>query len=269
MKPLFRWTCGGCLQQGLDILAESLEQTTKALGIDRFDWMICYNGLTCDDIAFLQTAIGDKPIELVSQDWKDCAIPDTCRTPRRSDGSFEWNGNRCGGTLWKVSPARVRIDAHEIVMDNDVVILKAIPAIEQFLEQDDKCLILEEPIRFYGRYAEYLPDSPPFLNSGLMGFCPGYDFGMEIRQKWETTHPDQHPFFNLTQADEQGLLMLTLQDYPNVRIDKSFVREVLAQDRGAKITGNEHAIHFTQGNRLPVHLCWNQYKKIQENNVMF
>jgi len=275
MKPLFRWTAGGCLQQGLDILAESIDKTTATLGIDRFDWMICYNGLTSDDIKFLKEAIGDKPIELVAQDWKDCAIPDTCRTPRRSDGSFEWNGERCGGTLWKVTPARVRPDSHEIVIDNDIVILKRIPAIEEFLDCDDKVLILEEPIRFYGRYADHFDKQPPHLNSGIMGFCPGYDFGKEIRAKWELIKQfneetqEYVPYFNLSQADEQGLLMLTLQDQPNIRIEKSYVKEFLAQCRVTKVTGSEYALHFTQGNRLPVHLGWNQYKKINENNVMF
>jgi len=65
-KPLFRWTCGSCLQQGLDILAESINRTTKSLGIHNFDWVICYNNLYRDDLAFLQKAIGDKPIQLIS-----------------------------------------------------------------------------------------------------------------------------------------------------------------------------------------------------------
>lgn len=275
-KPLYRWTVGGCLQQGLDILAESIEITTKTLGIDTFDWMICYNGLTSDNIEFLKKAIGDKPVELVAQDWKNCAIPDTCKSPRRSDGSYEWDGRRCGGTLWKVSPARMRLNSHEIVADNDVIILKQIPAIEEFLNSKDKVLILEEPIRFYGRYEKYFEDrKPPYLNSGFMGFCPGFDFGKAIRTVWEshkefnTEAQEETPLFNLTQADEQGLLMLTLKQYPNLRINKSFVKEILAQDRNAVVDGTEYAIHFTQGNRLPRHLGWIQYNAIKENHMMF
>ena len=37
MKPLFRWTVGSCLQQGLDILAESINKTTQVLGLDHSD----------------------------------------------------------------------------------------------------------------------------------------------------------------------------------------------------------------------------------------
>lgn len=274
-KPLFRWTCGPCLQQGLDILAESIQRTTAALGEDRFDWMICYNGLNSDQLEFIKGAIGNKNIILEPQNWIDCAIPDQCRFPTRPDGSFELDGKRCGGTLWKVAPARKRINAHEIVMDNDIVILKKIPAIEEFLEQTEKVMILEEPIRFYGAYDEHFEEGGPYLNSGLMGFCPGYDFGKAIREKWENTtkwsedHGKFIPHFNISQADEQGLLMLALKDMPNIRIDLKYVSEVLAKSYSKKINGSEYAIHFTQANRVNNHNYWEEYKKIVINNTVF
>ena len=267
MKPLFRWTCGPCLQQGLDILAESIDRTTAALGEDEFDWMICYNGLNSDHVAFLQNVIGDRPIVLEPQNWLDCAIPDRCGTPIRPDGSFEWNGNTCGGTLWKVAPARKRIDTHEIVMDNDIIMLKAIPMIEEFLD-DDKVMILEEPICFYGYYERFHDRNPPYLNSGLMGFPPGYDYAAALRQKWEkhTEWSDEEkkkvPLFNISQADEQGLLMLALKDHDNIRVPVEYMTEVLGKDYNKKITGSEYAIHFTQANRMPRHHCWLQYQQI-------
>lgn len=267
MKPLFRWTCGPCLQQGLDILIESINRTTSALNFDQFDWMICYNGLNSDQLSFIERAIGNRNIILEPQNWIDCAIPDQCNSPIRSDGSFEWNGNTCGGTLWKVAPARKKIETHEIVMDNDIIMLKAIPMIEEFLA-GDKVMILEEPIRFYGFYDSFFGNDLPFLNSGLMGFPPGYDYGAALRQKWEEkTEWSQEqnkniPHFNISQADEQGLLMLTLRDQPNIRIPVEYVREVLGKDYNKKITGSEYAIHFTQANRMPHHHCWHQYQQI-------
>lgn len=256
MKPLFRWTVGGCIQQGLDIMAESIDRTTSALGEDTFDWMICYNGLNSDQLSFLKDAVGSRPIVLEPQNWTDCAIPDQCQSPARQDGSFEWNGNICGGTLWKVAPARKRIEVHEIVMDNDIVMLKAIPMIEEFLSSD-KVMILEEPIRFYGAYDKFHDSGAPYLNSGFMGFPPGYDFGAAIRQKWE----DKTPKFNLSQADEQGLLMLTLKDQPNIRVGVEYVTEILGKDYNKKFTGNEYSIHFTQSNKMPNHQFWLQYKQ--------
>jgi hypothetical protein len=273
MKPLLRWTCGPCLQQGLDILAESMDRTMAALGEDRFDWMICYNGLNSDQLAFLKDAAADRPIVFESQSWTDCAIPDQYGTPVRSDGSFEWNGNVCGGTLWKVAPARKRIETHEIVMDNDIIMLRELPMIEEFLSSN-KVMILEEPIRFYGHYDKFHSPDAPFLNSGFMGFPPGYDYGAALRAMWESTaefNPEQDkkvPLFNISQADEQGLLMLTLNAHPEqLRVGTEYVHEVLGKDYVKKITGSEYAIHFTQANRLPGHHTWLKYKEIVNNAV--
>jgi hypothetical protein len=257
-KPLWRWTLGPCLQQGLDILIESVYRTTKALGVDTFDWMICYNSISAETESFLKTALADKPVSFFRQNWADCPIDDVCQSPQRKDGSFEVNGTRCGGTLWKACPARMRIDTHEIVMDNDVVILNKFHQLEEFLASSDKALILEEPIRFYGRFAHLFPEAPPYLNSGLMGFPPNYDFAAQIRRTWELNGR----LHEISQADEQGLLTYTLSQLPSVRISQKQVLEVLAKDYGAKITGNEDAIHFTQANRIPRHLSWQEYQRV-------
>jgi hypothetical protein len=259
-KPLFRFTVGSCIQQGLDILAESIKKTTATLGVENFDWMICYNGLSQDDLEFLSRAIGDRPITLFPQNWSHCPIPDECQSPRREDGTIEWNGNRCGGTLWKVCPPRMRMEAHEIVMDNDIILLKKFPEIDSFLSTTKKALILEEHIRFYGRYDEIFGPGGPFLNSGLMGFPPNYDFGAEIKRVWE----ENGKYTRLTQADEQGLLMYTLSRIPSFRIKQTQMIEVLARDFKSRINGEEEAIHFTQANRIMPHRSWRDYKSIME-----
>ena len=68
-KPLFRFTVGPCLQQGLDILAESINRTTKALGFDNWDWAVCHNGLNGEQVSFIQSMIGQRLIHLFSQSW--------------------------------------------------------------------------------------------------------------------------------------------------------------------------------------------------------
>ncbi len=262
VKPLFRWTVGSCLQQGLDILAESINRTTRALGVDNWDWAVCHNGLNKENLDFLAQAIGDRPIQLVSQNWATCPVPDNCQTPRRRDGSFEWNGNRCGGTMWKVCPARMRMESHEIVMDNDVVILRKFPAIDRFLEEKDKALVLEEPIRFYGRYDCMFGADPPYLNSGFMGFPPGYDYGTQIFETWVK----HGRYMNLSQADEQGLLTLTLSRHPNVRIHADQMIEILHREFKVELTGREYGIHFTQANRIPNHHAWQKYQQTVSNS---
>lgn len=264
-KPLFRWTVGCCLQQGLDILAESISKTTKTLGLDNFDWLICYNGLNKDKLSFIRKAIGDRPIQLFAQNWTDCPVDDNCRSPLRQDGTYEWNGNHCGGTLWKVCPPRMRMEAHEIIMDNDIVLLKKFPQIDEFLAASDKALILEEPIRFYGRYDNLFPKAEAvYLNSGFMGLPPNFDYGEAIKKAWQ----ENGSFTNISQSDEQGLLTYALNQLPSVRIKKNQMLEFLAKDYNLKITGHEEGIHFTQGNRIPGHLGWQQYRKISDRNMV-
>lgn len=260
-KPLWRWTCGNCLQQGLDILAESIRRTTDVFGIDNFDWVICYNGLNKSELNFLSDAIGDKPIQLVSQNWAMCPISDNCQSPRRRDGSFEWDGKRCGGTLWKVCPPRMRIDAHEIIVDNDIVFVKKLPQIEEWLSQNYKALILEEPIRFYGRYDCLFEPEIPCLNSGIMGLPPGYDFESAIYNSWVQFGR----YLNITQADEQGLLTYTLSRLPSIRIDSDQVLELLHREHRSLVTGKEYAYHFTQANRMDNHPQWRKYLKMVDD----
>ncbi len=261
VKPLFRWTVGNCLPQGLEILAESIQQALKILDPSFWDFMVCYNGLNRTELTDLKTAIGKLPVSLFEQKWGDCPIPDNCQTPRRADGSYEWNGSKCGGTLWKVCPARVRPETHEIVMDNDIVLLKRFPQIDEFLLQTDKGLILEEPIRFYGRYDLAFPPGEAFLNSGFMGFPPDYDFGKAIFENWKK----YKSLSNLSQGDEQGLLMRTLSESPNIRIKKEQMVEILRNDYASaeKITLQEEGLHFTQANRMPNHPAWRKYKELK------
>lgn len=265
-KPLFRWTIGNVLSQGLDILCESIERTTRALGIDLWDWAICYNGLTKEDVDQIVSVIDNRPIRLIAQNWMTCPIIDHCQfhTPKRKDGSYEYDGKKCGGTLWKVCPARMRMDAHEIIMDNDIVVLKKFDQIDEWLSQKSKTLILEEPIRFYGKYDGLFPEGEAFLNSGFMGMPPGYDFGKEIDKYWK----QNGSYENLSQADEQGLLVYTLNQQPNIRVRKDQMIEVLHRDMKTKITGQHQAYHFTQANRIPNHHAWGKYKEIVRNSVV-
>ncbi len=154
----------------------------------------------------------------------------------------------------------MRMETHEIIMDNDILLLKSIPQIEQFLSDDKKVMILEEPIRFYGRYDALFPGDPPYLNSGLIGLPPGFDYGKEIAANWHK----HGKYMNMTQADEQGLLTYTLSQQPNIRIHSDQMKEFLGRDYTAKVTGEEAALHFTQANRMPRHRGWLQYCEMKK-----
>lgn len=261
-KPLFRWTIGATTDQGLEILEESIFRTMRALGEENWDWMVCYNGLMPDKQDALAQIVQGRPIKLHVQTWNDCPIEDEAWSPIRPDGTIEMDGSVCGGTLWKVCPARMRIDAHEIIMDNDLVIVKKPPQIDDFL-QSNRTLILEEPIRYYGRYAHLIPLEDR-INSGLMGCPPGFDFGAAIHRVWASEGVHRR----ITQEDEQGLLMAVLSSCPNIRLSKEDVREMLAGDP-PRILGDEFAFHFVQSNRIPGHRGWIRYQQIFRNTIPF
>jgi hypothetical protein len=261
-KPLFRFTVGPCLKQGLEILIESIKRTTTAFGIDRFDWCICHNGLSEEELQFVQKGV-NRPMLLFPQDWGMCPVQDHVQTPKREDGSFNYDGNRCGGTMWKVCPPRMRMESHEIIMDNDIVVLRKFKQIDEWLSQTEKVLVLEENIRFYGRY-DRLHGPAPFLNSGLIGLPPGYDFGHAISTVWAS---NGH-YTNLSQSDEQGLLTFALIQMPNIRIQPNQVIEILGRDYNARIHGSEEAIHFVQSNRMPNHRAWLQYRELMDNTAI-
>ncbi len=260
-KPLFRFTVGATTQQGLDILEESVFRTMRALGETNWDWMICYNNLNSTQQEFLKYIVQGRPISLYPQSWTSCPVDDHIWSPVKPDGSIEVDGSNCGGTMWKVCPARLRYDSHEIIMDNDIIILKQLPQIEQFLSSIKRTLILEEPIRYYGRYANLISFDDR-MNSGIIGLPPNYDFGKEIRKSWE----ENSKHTRITQEDEQGLLTYTLQKQPNIRIPKEDVRELLADDSPRTIT-NENGIHFCQANRTDEHKTWQKYKEQIMNSI--
>ena len=163
--------------------------------------------------------------------------------------------------MWKVCPARLRMESHEIVMDNDVVLLQKFPQIDEFLASDDRALVLEEPIRFYGRYDALFGPDPPYVNSGFMGFPPGYDYGSSIFDIWIR----HGRYENLSQSDEQGLLTYTLSRQPHIRVQADQMVEVLHRDFNTQLTGREQGIHFTQANRIPNHHPWQKYQEIISN----
>ena len=256
-KPVFRWTVGSCGPNSLDLLEESVHRL-RLIYKEIFQYFIYYNGVTDDERNRIEKISQQHGIRPVKQDWKWCPIDNNEKfaTPRNEQGDLQPDGKYCGGTLWKVCPARANMGVHEIVMDNDIIFRKPLPQINKFLSSRRFGLQLQEPIRFYGRYDSYLPEGPPYLNSGFFGLPPGYDFGSEIHKTWKRL--DAHE--ELTHADEQGLLMRTLLDIPTIKVAPNDIVEYLAADYQAK-PFHGYAYHFAQANRLTNHYWWNKYKK--------
>lgn len=129
------------------------------------------------------------------------------------------------GVAWKLYPPRLRKDSHEIFIDNDLVINDKIPEIDQFLENDNKCLLLEEDTRTYGRFTKHVPANI-YVNSGLFGVPPEFDFGKYVKyytigKQWEINALGKYA--ESCTFDEQGLVALILSNQKHIMISKKTI----------------------------------------------
>lgn len=176
MKPIVRWTVGPVSREGMQCLRDSISYF-KSLYKDRFDYAICYNGR--------------QPSE-----FKDLDIPLVCQQAHTGHLLIP-----PAGPAWKLCPGRLRSDAHEIILDNDLVIYRRPDEIEEFLASDDLFLSSVAAERHYGQFDDLVPHTADSLNSGIIGMPPGYDFGGEITRLLK-----ERPINAWSHFCEQGLV---------------------------------------------------------------
>ena len=199
-KPIFRWIIGNnSLPRGLDVLSVSI-LNAKKIYKDEFDWFICYNTNDSDKLYKIERLARKHQIKLYTQSWDQCPIPEPLQ-PDRSDGLNDHAS--AGGSMWKYCPARIKENVHEIICDNDIVLVKRVDEIDQFLTQK-KVLLTQDANSFLGRYEDF-QESEKTYNSGFIGLPPNYDFAQKIFQMWDKTQ-----YSDLSYADEQGLITLVL-----------------------------------------------------------
>lgn len=156
MKPLVRWTVGPVPQRGIDLLCLSINKWRSVYN-DDFDMVVCYNGIDSHQISQI-------PIETIDQnDYTD---------------SIKY---KPFDTTWKLYPPRLRMDSHEIFIDNDLVVYDRSPTIDKFLHSSSMSIITSAHRRFYGAYNQLVsPDLT--VNSGLFGLPPNFDLGRSINR---------------------------------------------------------------------------------------
>ncbi len=257
-----RWIIGGTLPQGINILKESISRTVKVFG-GKFDYMLCYNNTSPADIEFVRRIF--PCVELYCQDWMNCPIADTMTSIKQEDGTVRTDAHSHGGSLWKLCPPRMRIDAHEIVMDNDIVFFKYMDQIEEFLSSS-RPILLKEHTRWFGIY-DNLFDPPDKFNSGFVGLPPGFDYKSKLQQAWKLNGCA----CNLSYADEQGLITYVLKKENPILIEIDDIVELHQLGMSSifngnhcftshEFTENNKAAHFVQGNRNFPHRPWCKYK---------
>jgi len=217
-NPIIRWTIGNVGPLGLRTLFTSISSITKIYK-NRFRFFVCHNSLPDYKLRAIKNFLNGSEVELYEQKWSECCIPDNLRSIYDNNGNIIFNNGECGGSLWKVTPARLDLNVHEIILDNDLILFDHLPKIDEFLSSS-KNLCLEDPVIFQGRYTKLFKRGESY-NSGLIGLPPQYDFGKEVFDFWskhkvfQSPHPIMQNMFNLNHNDEQGLLTKVLTKYKN------------------------------------------------------
>ena len=159
------------------------------------------------------------------------------------------------GVAWKLYPPRLDPLRHELFIDNDLILLRRIKEIDQFLA-GDCTLLLGETSRTYGRFDKFVPPGR-CINSGLFGVPPDFSIknyvDLYVGSSWEHNARAEHTK-NVT-FDEQGLVAFALLSYP---------RSVIIP--ATSITNCEHhlvegdGLHFIGLNRRVFHRPYRLYK---------
>ena len=166
---------------------------------DNFNYYVCYN---CDEKKIITLKEKFSDINFVKQTWQP-PIPIT--QSENINKTSDFFSPVINSSLWKISPARISLNTHEIILDNDLIFLKRPKTIDTFLKQSDKNLIVEDCIRYFGKYDYLIRQGNTGYNSGIIGLVPNYDLGSEIFKTWITKKE-----YDFTYGSEQGLIMGTL-----------------------------------------------------------
>lgn len=175
VKGLVRYTIGGNPKnEGLEILRLSLNKLRNLIG-DKFDFVVCFNNIKQDLLKLLD-------VELVDQ-TKFCH---SLTVPPND-------------VAWKLYPPRLRKSAHEIFIDNDIIIDKIPKELMQFIDTSDSFIYTEGLHTTTSGRFKFWPKNETF-NSGFFGIPPDFDFNKEI----EVYLKDGLGWSN--RFDEQGLV---------------------------------------------------------------
>jgi hypothetical protein len=148
--------------------------------------IVCHNNLEIDELKTLSTA------NVVLHEQKQDQLP-----------------YPVGTTGWKLLPPRLRLDAHELWLDNDVVLCNRLPAIDAWLSSRTG-IITGCLYSLYGKYSEHVQSHIPVC-AGVFGLPPFFDFESRILHLCKevlTGTPLDKPF------DEQGLVAAVVTNIP-------------------------------------------------------
>lgn len=222
MKPIVRYTIGPVAPSGFDCLYQSIIKLKQLYDVDIF---ICYNGCSISEHK-------NKFFRCLNQ------------SDLFSKGI---------GVAWKLYPARIDINRHELFIDNDLIIEKRIEKIDNFFNSDTT-LLLEGAGRNYGSFSQHVPRQYS-INSGIFGVPPGFNLQKYINffgEKWDNNVSDRK--LSVT-WNEQGLVATSLLSYKKFDIISNSIITNCSKDLHLS-----DGMHFIGLNRENHHRPWLEYK---------
>lgn len=230
-KPLVRWTIGKPSQIGLDILKLSIDNLIKIYE-DYFDYVICYNNLSANDLRIIKSF----------------------NIPLFNSANINVVGMK--NKAWKLVPPRLRPDGYEIILDNDLIIDRKLPILEDFLA-GDFILVTEGVAQTYGKFHHVLRKSGLKINTGLVGLPPKFDLSKEIDSVKQI-----FPKIDISDGfNEQGLLAWIISDSKHRIIPLAHIS--IAEPTSPLILG-EYGVHFVGAN-TDDHTGWLEYLNESRN----
>lgn len=246
MKPLARWTIGYTESIGKDMLRESLVRFKKLY--PEFDRVVCYNHIDAGELGFVK-GLADLYEQYESE--APCPLSKPFKDYEESVG--------CG---WKLCPSRLRLAAHELWIDNDIIIFQRLPEIDRWLASATAGLICEgmHRRRMFGAFDHLIP---PEIRAcaGMFGLPPHFDFSAIALRYCRFLG------IHLGGYNEQGFtvaMVVNLNDYVFVPLTTMFIME----DQAAFPKQLPPALHFVGANRKNWHSGWKQYCSIKDLGVL-
>lgn len=236
MKPLARWTIGPVSYIGEQILEESVRRFEKIY--PEFDRVVC-----CNHFRTLPSFFSKLNAEIYIQKNSDLEYS-------LSEPDANPSGAGMKGSGWKLCPPRLRLEAPELWLDNDVVILDRIPKLDAWLKNPNGGLVSEGVHRLYGIYSQFIPEVK--CCAGVFSLPPNFDFNAKILSFCRHLNG-----LSLGHYDEQGLVVAILHELGCQIIPLNEIANC-----GHKLpTPLTSGLHFVGANRTKNHASWNAYKR--------
>lgn len=231
MRPLWRWTIGEVSPLGWAIFSESLRLAPKIY--PEFDFVICHNQLSARRRAQLE----------------EFGLPMLEQTEGMTVVGHR-DVSTCKDFAWKIIPPRLRIDSHELWVDNDLIIRDRIPAIEFWLTKRTG-IVSRGFSSLYGRFADRIGPSVDCC-AGFFGLPPHFDFRAKIIELCEGQP--------LLEFDEQGLVVYVVSTMPDY-IVVPYADLRMWGHWQTEFNGDfPAAMHFCGANRTDHLLSWDYYR---------